>query len=128
MNFAVEGRVPAFRENTVESFLQAAAAGATFVEFDVQVSGAPIPSQSAWGAYNSQLESLLHLGPVLSVLPGSRDSRATPCTIRVTRAAPLWVHLPGFRCRPGTPSRSSARRLATVLTGDQGRRAGAVAR
>lgn len=37
MNFAVEGRVPVFRENTVESFLQAAAAGATFVEFDVQV-------------------------------------------------------------------------------------------
>ena len=37
MNFAINGRIPAFRENTVESFLQAAATGTTFVEFDVQV-------------------------------------------------------------------------------------------
>lgn len=29
--------LPAFRENTLRSFLSAAAAGATFVEFDVQV-------------------------------------------------------------------------------------------
>ena len=37
MNFGVKGRLPVFRENTVESFLHAVAAGATFVEFDVQV-------------------------------------------------------------------------------------------
>lgn len=49
MNFAVEGRVPAFRENTVESFLQAAAAGATFVEFDVQVHWTPIFSLECVG-------------------------------------------------------------------------------
>lgn len=29
--------VPTYRENTVASFLRAAEAGATFVEFDVQV-------------------------------------------------------------------------------------------
>jgi glycerophosphodiester phosphodiesterase len=35
--------VPTYRENTVESFLRAADAGATFVEFDVQVTADGVP-------------------------------------------------------------------------------------
>lgn len=37
MNLRHPDTIPIYRENTVESFLRAAEAGATFVEFDVQV-------------------------------------------------------------------------------------------
>ena len=37
MNLRHPDTIPTYRENTVESFLRAAEAGATFVEFDVQV-------------------------------------------------------------------------------------------
>ena len=37
MNLRHRDTIPTYRENTVESFLCAAEAGATFVEFDVQV-------------------------------------------------------------------------------------------
>lgn len=38
MNLRHPDTIPTYRENTVESFLRAAEAGATFVEFDVQAS------------------------------------------------------------------------------------------
>lgn len=40
--------MPAYRENTVESFLRAAEAGATFVEFDVQVTLFTLLSAASW--------------------------------------------------------------------------------
>jgi Glycerophosphoryl diester phosphodiesterase family len=41
MNLRHPDTIPTYRENTVESFLRAAEAGATFVEFDVQVADVP---------------------------------------------------------------------------------------